>query len=1147
MRIRTQLLLAAAIAAVVALMVLGSLWYVTERSGAHLRSQDASQDIARDVANLLTLTQEYTVYGGDRASEQWHARYERLRRAVEQALARESAPDPALAEVRQRVIDLLPLYEGLERTYRDGDPGLAQRRRELIVERLVSETQELVEARHRWAKATTERQAREQSVATAVVLAASAVLVALIVGLAFLVRRRVLVPLGNLQAATEAIERGDLSVRCESSTRDELGDTARAVNAMAESLLATNAALQRSEERYALAVAASNDGLWDWDLTTDLIYLSPRAQEIMLGRASDGVDTRHEREWLQWYQPHPDDVSRREAAMRDHLEGRTLRYESEFRVRHADGSYHWVHSRGICLRDTSGRPIRFAGSTTDIDARKRAEDAVRTSEARYARAMEAAGDGHSEWNPETDELYASPRLLEICGFPAGSKFSGRADFLARVPFHPEDRDRFLEAIEGHYAGRSTRLEIDVRLVRRGETRWMHTTLLCSRDAAGALLRVSTANTDVTERKLAEEALRESEARFRSLTELSSDWYWEQDENLRFTYLSSQANDLTGYSGESSIGKTRWELVNMTPVSCSWPEHQAVLEARQPFRDLELRRVAPDGTVRYLSVSGAPVLDEQGRFKGYQGIGRNITERKRVEEALRLSEERFALAVAGANEGIFDWDLVSDRVYVSQRAQELFGLSPGELWRPRRDWRHLVTFHPEDAKRMHDALKALIEGPAEMYDEEFRIVVQGDDVRWFRQRGIALRNASGKVYRMIGSIGDITDRKTAQEERLRLERQLRLAQRLEAMGTLAGGIAHDFNNLLGAILGYGEMALRNAPKGTRLRRDLDSIMTAGERGRLLVDRVLAFSRSGLGERVAVHVEKVVREALDLLEANLPKGIRVQAKLGAGRAAILGDPTQVHQVLMNLGTNAVQAMPSGGTLHVSLNAVRCEAGRAATVGNVAAGEYVVLTVTDAGTGIPRDIIERIFDPFFTTKEVGTGTGLGLSLVHSIVADLDGAIDVVSTLGQGSEFTVYLPRSGDAPEAGEGEAAAMPRGDGQRVLIVDDEEPLVRLATRTLEELGYLPTGLTSSTAALAAFRADPEAFDAVITDERMPGMTGSALIRELRGIRRQIPILLMSGYVGGAVASRAHEAGANEVMNKPLSARDLATSLARVLRA
>jgi CheY-like chemotaxis protein len=235
-----------------------------------------------------------------------------------------------------------------------------------------------------------------------------------------------------------------------------------------------------------------------------------------------------------------------------------------------------------------------------------------------------------------------------------------------------------------------------------------------------------------------------------------------------------------------------------------------------------------------------------------------------------------------------------------------------------------------------------------------------------------------------------------------------------------------------------------------------------------------------------------------------------------------------------------------LRVSLDALRIDTARVPTIGTIAAAEYLVLKVADTGGGIAPEIIERIFDPFFTTKEVGTGTGLGLSLVHGIVAELGGAIDVASTPGAGSTFTVYLPRSGEVEEfQNNEEELAMPRGDGQRVLVVDDEEPLVRLATRTLEELGYAPTGFTSSAAALAAFRADPQRFDAVITDERMPGMSGASLIEELRGIRRAMPILLVSGYLGKEVVKRALGAGADEVLRKPLSARELATSLARVL--
>src|SRR5262249_18471826 len=501
---------------------------------------------------------------------------------------------------------------------------------------------------------------------------------------------------------------------------------------------------------------------------------------------------------------------------------------------------------------------------------------------------------------------------------------------------------------------------------------------------------------------------------------------------------------------------RWELSGMTPISCSWEEHRAVLAARQSFREFEFSRAAPDGTIKYLSVCGAPVFDDQGRFKGYQGVGRNITERRRIDGELRESEQRYRTLFDSIDEGFCTIEVLLDGNakpvdYRFLQVNPSFERQTGIKDAVGRRMREIAPQHEEHWFEIYGRIA--LTGEPMRFENEAKQLGRWYDVYAFRVGNPALRRV-GILF------NDVTARK-------RLERQLRMAQRLEAMGTLAGGIAHDFNNILGAILGYGEMAVRRAPQGSRLRRDLDAIMTAGERGRALVDRVLAFSRSGLGERIAVHVEKVVREALELLEAKLPEGIRVEAKLRAGRSAVLGDATQVHQVMMNLVTNAVQAMPSGGTLYVSLDAVRSEAGRSATIGAVEAGDYVVLTVGDTGTGIPRDIVERIFDPFFSTKDVGTGTGLGLSLVHGTVTELGGAIDVASTPGQGSEFTVYLPRSGYAAEADADKVAAMPRGDGQRVLIVDDEEPLARLVTRSLEELGYAPTAFTSSSAALAGF--------------------------------------------------------------------------------
>jgi nitrogen-specific signal transduction histidine kinase/CheY-like chemotaxis protein len=392
---------------------------------------------------------------------------------------------------------------------------------------------------------------------------------------------------------------------------------------------------------------------------------------------------------------------------------------------------------------------------------------------------------------------------------------------------------------------------------------------------------------------------------------------------------------------------------------------------------------------------------------------------------------------------------------------------------------------------------------------------------------------------------MTNCSRVEEALLESERQRRQAQRLEAMGMLAGGIAHDFNNILGAILGYGEMALRNSRKGSRLRRDLDNIVLAAERGRALVDGILAFSRSGVAERISVHVEEVVREALDLLSGKLPPGITIGARLSAAHAAMLGDATQVHQVVMNLATNGVQAMTAGGVLCVSLSTARYDAPRVANIGSISAGDYVVLEVADGGTGIAPEALDRIFDPFFTTKRVSVGTGLGLSLVHGIVTEVGGAIDVSSTSGKGSVFTVYFPRHGDAVDIARDTLSAVPNGNGQHVIVVDDEEPLVNLATRRLEELGYMAVGYTSGSAALEALRADPGRFDALITDDHMPGLSGCALIREVRAIRRSIPIVLVTGYIGGLVANRAFNSGATELLKKPFSDQELTATLARVL--
>jgi len=380
-----------------------------------------------------------------------------------------------------------------------------------------------------------------------------------------------------------------------------------------------------------------------------------------------------------------------------------------------------------------------------------------------------------------------------------------------------------------------------------------------------------------------------------------------------------------------------------------------------------------------------------------------------------------------------------------------------------------------------------------------------------------------------------------------DRALRQSQKMEAIGTLAGGIAHDFNNILGAIVGYGELAQQKAPEGSSLRRYLDNIMLAAGRARVLVDRILGFSRTGLAERVPVHIESVVAETLELLRASLPPNVRLMKELSAGNAAVIGDETHLHQVTMNLCTNALQAMPQGGVLRVALEPVRLETPLSLSRARLAAGDYLRLTVSDSGTGIPAEFVDRIFDPFFTTKRVGEGTGLGLSLVHGIVVDLGGAIEVSTAPGKGTTFRIWLPRASESAKPASQEPRDPRRGDRETVMVVDDEPALLSLTEEILSELGYEPVGFASSTAALRAFKSNADRFDAILTDEVMPDLQGTQLARELSVLRPGVPIILMTGHGGADLPERAAAAGVSDVLRKPLQKSDLADSLAKVLSA
>jgi signal transduction histidine kinase/ActR/RegA family two-component response regulator len=378
---------------------------------------------------------------------------------------------------------------------------------------------------------------------------------------------------------------------------------------------------------------------------------------------------------------------------------------------------------------------------------------------------------------------------------------------------------------------------------------------------------------------------------------------------------------------------------------------------------------------------------------------------------------------------------------------------------------------------------------------------------------------------------------------RMTAQLHQSQKLEALGTLAGGIAHDFNNVLGAVLGYGELALQHSEPGAPQRHYIDNIIVAANRARELVARILAFSRPGLARARPVLLQQVLAEVHSLTCAALPPGVTVQLDVPDRSLVVAGDAAQLHQMLGNLLTNAVQAVAEGGRVAVTALSTDVDEPRDCTVGRLLRGRYVRVDIADSGPGMSLEQVGRIFDPFFTTKPLGTGTGLGLSLVHGIVLDHGAALDVRSELGAGSTFSVYLPVS-DRQPAQEPVPAELPQGHGETVLIIDDEEALVRVAEEVLAALGYEPVGCVGAQQALRLFRASPERFEIVLTDAIMPEMSGTALLREMQRLRPDLPAILMSGYGGPDLHAEAQAAGALRVLTKPLTQSDLAHALADI---
>jgi signal transduction histidine kinase/ActR/RegA family two-component response regulator len=449
--------------------------------------------------------------------------------------------------------------------------------------------------------------------------------------------------------------------------------------------------------------------------------------------------------------------------------------------------------------------------------------------------------------------------------------------------------------------------------------------------------------------------------------------------------------------------------------------------------------------------------------------------------------------------------------------------------------HLVTLH--DVPRF--GLKVMVSRDLKAVLGEFR--------------GVVLITAIGLVLFLLIMAVSVqlvlrAERRSAMAQQA-LQAQLSRASKLQSLGTLAGGVAHDFNNVLAAIVGFGEMAQDAAPPGSDQARQLDRVLQAAQRGKALIERILAFSHGGAHVSLVFELEPVLTEVLDLLAATLRANVVIERQLDAPETRLRGDPTQAFEAVMNLCTNAMQAMPAGGMLSVRLEHQTMLEPRVLSHSQLGIGRYAVLTVSDQGQGITQEVMEHLFEPFFTTRSAESGTGLGLAVVHGVVTEFGGAIDVHSQVEKGSTFSLYFPECTDPVDPVAMPAPPAPAGRGQTVLVVDDEPTLVALMEEMLKDLGYQAVGYTDPIDALQVLLDNPLQFAALITDEVMPGLTGTQLTQKLKqafGLQGpHLPVLLVSGYGGALLAQRAVDAGVSKVLAKPLRRADLANALAALL--
>ncbi len=833
---------------------------------------------------------------------------------------------------------------------------------------------------------------------------------------------------------------------------------------------------------------------------------------------------------------HPDDRDQLWAKCQASLAARKP-CANEYRIIHRSGAIRWVSENARGVYDEAGRLTHIEGFVQDVTERKSAVEALRRSEDMYRTLVTTSPDAIVVAGLDGRVRFASMQARRLFDFGLDSD---PANIVIFDHVAPVDRARassnFRRILsDGVITSNVYRMRRASGTEFDGEVN--SSMILGSNGAADGLMVITR---DVTARREAEEALRESEARFSTVfhenpvgTALSrlSDGVFVDANNTFLEIFGFERDEIIGRTSEQT--QTWIDRQQREEILARLTEHHVV-------RNVEVRHRRKDG--REIDLLTSLALIEVGSERYVLGMLIDNSQAKKAVETLRESEERFRQVVESIHEVFWMVDVATDRViYVSPGFEKIWARSCAAVLSERGVW--VESIHPEDRARVMAAARE--KQTAGRYDEQYRINRPDGAVRWIHDKAFPVRDAAGAVVRLVGIAEDITERKSLEQQFLRV-------QRLESIGTLASGIAHDLNNILAPIMMSAPLLRWNLPPAEE-EKLLGTIETSARRGSDLVRQLLTFGKGAEGNRAVIQPDRLVRDIVKVAQQTFAKNIRVVTQAKSPVWNVRGDPTQLNQVLLNLCVNSRDAMPDGGVLTVEVENAALDDNQVAMMPGARAGDYVLFRVTDTGFGIPADVIDKIFDPFFTTKEAGKGTGLGLATVAGIVKGHAGFVTVRSEPNRGTSFGIYVPAERDENARADSEVSVQPaaRGSGELVLVVEDEENIREVLRETLARHGYQVLLANDGADATARYAQSGRQIRLVITDLDMPIMDGVAMIRVLKRMNPAVRIMVSSGVASAASRADARRAelrdlGVETILVKPYTSDDLLRAVATLLK-